>query len=318
MFGLFRKSRAVYVRATVAILAGFMLFGCQSKSKDPAPTKQVSSAYPVAVEPAKVGTYSALTKSGGGYFYDDVLEYRVWVHPREGGDDSYQAFPTYEAALEFSKGTKGSEPPLVLVRQREWIDEPQPGSFIPKKGERITEWQVEWLKSDKRGQDSIAEFIASRKGKGAPVTSTSQPYPMAEGRYRLTKRWSIDLPGQFKKRIEGGDLCLWRPGLTIWLTAWNNDKNEGVSQRVQQLRADISPAAHDIAVEQKGSLSFLSCRLAEKSDDRRHDAFYGFVVSEDGHLQVAIYFDDERDAKTAQSLLKSVEWNKPEQAASKP
>ena len=33
--------------------------------------------YPPAAYPEKVGTYPALCHSGGGYFYDDVLEYRV-------------------------------------------------------------------------------------------------------------------------------------------------------------------------------------------------------------------------------------------------
>jgi hypothetical protein len=39
--------------------------------------------YPNVINPSKVGTYPALVKSGGGYFYDEVLEYRVWVHPTE-------------------------------------------------------------------------------------------------------------------------------------------------------------------------------------------------------------------------------------------
>ena len=42
------------------------------------------SAYPVAVEPSRVGAYPADTKSGAGYFYDDVLEYRVWLNPQRG------------------------------------------------------------------------------------------------------------------------------------------------------------------------------------------------------------------------------------------
>lgn len=39
------------------------------------------SHYPAAIDSALVGTYPAHTKSGGGYFYDDVLEYRVWCRP---------------------------------------------------------------------------------------------------------------------------------------------------------------------------------------------------------------------------------------------
>jgi putative acetyltransferase len=128
-----------------------------------------SSAYPLAVDPARVGTYPTDTKSGAGYFYDDVLEYRVWMHPEKGavprnGENDYMAaFAQYEVAMAFSKQTRGAEPPLVLVRQREWIDEPEPGKYIPEKGERITEWNIEWLKDDKLNADSISEFMKHPK-----------------------------------------------------------------------------------------------------------------------------------------------------------
>ena len=121
--------------------------------------------FPPAVDPEKVGTYPALTKSGGGYFYDDVLEYRVWCHPEAGapdegdGEDYYFAFATYEDALVFSKSTPGAEEPLVLVRQREHVDEPEPGTFVHVRDERITEWRVEWLATSKREATSIPEML---------------------------------------------------------------------------------------------------------------------------------------------------------------
>src|SRR5262245_41542656 len=118
--------------------------------------------FPLAIEPAAVGTYSMETGSGGGYFYDDVLEYRVWMHPERGAEhvagdsDYFAAFAQYERAVAFAKVTTGADSqPVALVRQREWIDEPEPGRFVPEKDERITEWQVSWLADHKRGTDSI-------------------------------------------------------------------------------------------------------------------------------------------------------------------
>lgn len=121
----------------------------------------LTSSLPIAVDPAKVGSYPALTKSGGGYFYDEVLEYRVWIHPD--GDDYYHAFPTYEQALAFSKNQKRAEQPLVLVLQREHVNEPQPGVFEHVTGDRITEWQVQWLDGTKRGTNSIVQFLEEKK-----------------------------------------------------------------------------------------------------------------------------------------------------------
>src|SRR6266436_2220194 len=74
-----------------------------------------TSAYPLAVDLNRVGKYPSETKSGAGYFYDDVLEYRVWFYPKGGGDDQYKAFAQYEQALAFSKSTPDSQEPLVLV-----------------------------------------------------------------------------------------------------------------------------------------------------------------------------------------------------------
>ena len=120
------------------------------------------SQYPMAIDPSKVGTYPRITKSGGGYFYDEVLEYRVWID--DPGGDHYQAFVTYEEAQSFSQKTKGAEEPLVLVLQREHINEPEPGVFVPAKADRVTEWRVEWLKANKRQENSITDFMRSKSG----------------------------------------------------------------------------------------------------------------------------------------------------------
>jgi len=121
------------------------------------PATSPHSAYPVAIDPGKVGDYPILTKSGGGYMYDEVLEYRVWVNPD--GDDYYHAFATYEDAKRFSDKTERAEDPLVLVLQHEHINEPEPGKYEHVKGDRITEWRVEWLEGNKRGPDTIANFL---------------------------------------------------------------------------------------------------------------------------------------------------------------
>jgi len=40
--------------------------------------------YPKVKNKELVGTYPALVMSGGGYVWDDVLEYRVWCSPLDG------------------------------------------------------------------------------------------------------------------------------------------------------------------------------------------------------------------------------------------
>ena len=122
--------------------------------------------YPSAVKPDAVGGYPAIAKSGGGFVWDEVLEYRVWCHPERGapdladGSDYFEAFATYSGALEFSRRTRGAEAPLALIRQWEYIDEPEPGRYVHVKEERITEWPVEFLSRPKRTPDTIPNFLS--------------------------------------------------------------------------------------------------------------------------------------------------------------
>jgi putative acetyltransferase len=110
-----------------------------------------------------------MVKSGAGYFYDDVLEYRVWLHPERGAEkkngnsDYFVAFAQYEKALAFSQKSKGAEEPLVLIRQLKHINEPQPGIFEVVEGERFTEWQVQWLAGSKRSPGAIEKFLAEHR-----------------------------------------------------------------------------------------------------------------------------------------------------------
>ena len=115
--------------------------------------------YPTAVDPKRVGKYPARAKAGGGYVWDELLEYRVWCH-RDGNDDVYYAFATYPKALAFSGRTRGAEEPIALIRQREYIDEPAPGRYRHVRRVRVTEWPVELLRRPRRNRNTIPSFLS--------------------------------------------------------------------------------------------------------------------------------------------------------------
>lgn len=169
--------RFLFLKTPVVLLAAVCFTGCNKEAQhfvclraDRSISKP--SAYPLAVDSAQVGKYAAESKSGAGYFYDEVLEYRVWFHPEKGAeplngkDDYYVAFAQYEKAEELSKSSKGAEEPLVLVRQYEWVDKPEPGHYVAENGNRITEWQTKWLAGNKRTPASISEFLKHPKPAG--------------------------------------------------------------------------------------------------------------------------------------------------------
>lgn len=113
-----------------------------------------------------IGQYPAFVFAGGGYVWDEVLEYRVWCHPERGapdedqGNDYFHGFATYDEALSFSRDHPGTEKPLALILQREYIAEEQPGAFEHIREERLTEWPVEFLARPRRTEHTIPDFLA--------------------------------------------------------------------------------------------------------------------------------------------------------------
>lgn len=123
-------------------------------------------SFPAVLDDTLVGTYPAATHAGGGYVWDEVLEYRVWCHPDSDvsdeahGSDRYCAFSAYEDALAFAQATPGAEEPLALVLQREYISEPAPGRYVHMREERVTEWPVEFLRRPRRTARTIPDFLS--------------------------------------------------------------------------------------------------------------------------------------------------------------
>ncbi len=114
--------------------------------------------YPTAVDPQRVGKYPALAGAGGGYVWDEVLEYRVWC--RAEGGDVLRAFAACPRALAFSRRTERADEPLALIRQLEYITEPESGRFVHVKRTRITEWPVEFLSRPRRKRNTIPDFLS--------------------------------------------------------------------------------------------------------------------------------------------------------------
>jgi hypothetical protein len=130
------------------------------------PEKPESITYPDAEDPARVGSYAATAGAGGGFVWDEVLEYRVWCHPERGapdeddGNDYFYAFASYAEALECSQSITGAEEPLVLILQREHINELEPGQYVHVTIERTCEWPPEFLSRPRRAPFTILDFLA--------------------------------------------------------------------------------------------------------------------------------------------------------------
>lgn len=121
---------------------------------------------PEVLDPTAVGTYPAAAKAGGGFVWDEVLEYRVWFSPRRGakdvadGSDYFYAFASASESVALFELGDGADEPLALILQREYIDESEPGAYVHVVEERVAEWPLEFLSRPRRTAETIPRFFA--------------------------------------------------------------------------------------------------------------------------------------------------------------
>lgn len=139
-------------------------------------------------------------------------------------------------------------------------------------------------------------------------------FPIVEDVYQLTPNWSLTLPGQFKRRIEDGDLVLWNPDLTLWIAVWNNDQGQSKEARLASIKKLMSADAFDLTSSTSAGILRFSYRLQEaepepasaNEDAEPVAAFYCFALGDSGQVEIAIYLDKEDDISQAQAILQSL------------
>ena len=133
-------------------------------------------------------------------------------------------------------------------------------------------------------------------------------FPVVEGSYRLTREWTIDLPGKFNRRIEDDDLVIWRPGLTFWIAIWGLEAGKTPEATLAWVLEDASPHRTDEKIDRDGLLR-LTYRLREQDPERDSSSFtaiYGYVFSASGHAQIAGYCDSTEAEVTAEEVIRSL------------
>jgi hypothetical protein len=134
-------------------------------------------------------------------------------------------------------------------------------------------------------------------------------FPVVEGRFRLTREWELDLPGKFNRRMEDGDMVLWRPGLTFWIAVWGPEAGKTPEQTLAWILEDASPDRIDEKVDRAGDLVRLTYRLQEEDPERtpaNYTSISGYVIGSSGHVQITAYSDDAGAIRTGEQVIGSV------------
>jgi hypothetical protein len=131
-------------------------------------------------------------------------------------------------------------------------------------------------------------------------------FPIVEGEHALTATWSLHLPEKFVRRVEDGSLVLWRPGLTIWLAVWKNDPGESQAERLAGIKESASSKRFAERESKTGNVTRFSYRLREENEGGPVESLSAYIINDDGHLQMSVYFDDPVEEATARKLVDSV------------
>lgn len=132
-------------------------------------------------------------------------------------------------------------------------------------------------------------------------------YAAVSGRQQATDRWTVMLPGEFNRREEESGLCFWRPGLTVWLTAYGTQDGLSIEDRMTRDRAKASAGATDIVESLESGVGRLSYRLTEtRPDGAIVQGLYSFAHGANGQVMVAAYFDDVSELETARRISDSI------------
>lgn len=135
-------------------------------------------------------------------------------------------------------------------------------------------------------------------------------FPVVTGDYQLTESWRLFLPGQFNRRFEDNSLVLWRPQLTFWAIAWNNDHDTSMETRLASILGAASPHRGFEQIERTSSLIRLTYELPEKDASRTpadYTSISAYSIGLAGHLQLSAYFDTAAARSVAYQVIHSVQ-----------
>ncbi|MBE1275414.1 hypothetical protein [Enterovibrio baiacu] len=131
-------------------------------------------------------------------------------------------------------------------------------------------------------------------------------YPERSGHYKLTEEWSVELPSEFKCRIEDEDLVLWQQGMTIWCSVWGIEPEETREEALAWMEEEQAEDAFDVSKTDQNDVLLYRYRLLEETNDYRVASLYCFAFSHSSYIQLGIYLDEETRFEDAQRICESI------------
>ena len=139
------------------------------------------------------------------------------------------------------------------------------------------------------------------------MTAQTNEFSTVEGRYQMTKSWSINLPGKHKRRFAEGNLALWREGITHWIAVWNLPTDTTPAATLDWVKSDKPEAIIEEFEEARSGYLCWGFLQEEKNEGANRWALYSYTIGQRGYVQMASYIDDLHDLAQATEVWKSLE-----------
>jgi hypothetical protein len=138
------------------------------------------------------------------------------------------------------------------------------------------------------------------------MTAQTKEFPIVQGRYQMTKSWSIEVLGEHKRRFAEGNLALWRHGITHWIAVWNLPAETTPTATLDWVKRDKPEAVIEEYEEVRTGYLGWGFLQEEKNEGADRWAFYSYTIGRHGYVQMASYIDDLQDLESALGVWRSL------------
>jgi hypothetical protein len=152
-----------------------------------------------------------------------------------------------------------------------------------------------------RNDEGVLELIDLEAERPAVVLLQ----PIDDGFVKITENWSFDIKSRLLRRLENSSLVVWKPGLTIWMNAYNSN-DLSLEQRIESVMSTRSEAAFDAKELKTNELTKMSYRLIEEGEEGDQPSAYIFGFTEKYEVHLTIYYDDDKYLKDVESVFESL------------
>jgi len=129
--------------------------------------------------------------------------------------------------------------------------------------------------------------------------------PVNRGYVQINENWGFNVSSRMLRRFDEGDLVIWRPDFTIWLSVVE-DSEGTLEDRIAKSVKDISADKKDFERTEIDGLSKFRYSLVEETDGKKQTSSYIYGFEGDHKIYMAIYYDNKSSLEEIDDIWTSL------------